>query len=571
MTFWSLGKLVGRLLFFGILLSWGIMWISEEVQAQTDNYNLDFSTYLGGSGFEQIRDVAFDNQGNIYVTGGTTSTQNNGFPVTQGAYDTSHNGWMDIFVTKFNPNGGLTWSTFIGGPNYDRAYAIEVDNQGNVYLGGRAGPGFPTTPVDPITGQERVVQQAFGGGDNGGHYGAQDGFVAKLKADGSALLWATYIGCYSDELVRDIDIDDLGQVYLAGAMNDPYCEINYITNCNSDPYHSNCLRSNGDMLIAKLSADGRAILWGEYFGGNGGDGGGPAVRVNRQTSEVYVQGDTTSNNLNNIYGATASLDKNLNGPRDQVLVKYSPTGNLLWWTYLGGNGMESAETHGLGLDNFGNPIVAVTTTSLESQLEQEYPLVDFVAHGVSDGSGGSGNYNGDGVVFKVKSDGSEILAGAIIGGSNGDGLEGVGIDAQNNIYTSGASFSHDFPTTNGSTNQNGDLDMIAVKLSSDLQDLLFASYLGGNNEDAGRTVMAQADGTFSVAGQTRGGWPTTNNAYQISFGGGNGDNVIAKFSLATPSIKNWKQMLVNWLTPTNDQNDDGKVNSLDWGKLIATP
>ena len=91
-----------------------------------ERYDLSFSTYIGGSADDQIRDVAVDDQGNVYITGGTKSSD---FPTTSGA---TFQGVMDVFVTKFDPNGKLTWSTLIGGPEYDRAYAIEVNKQGYV-------------------------------------------------------------------------------------------------------------------------------------------------------------------------------------------------------------------------------------------------------------------------------------------------------------------------------------------------------------------------------------------------------------------------------------------------------
>jgi len=111
-----------------------------------DAYDLTFSTYFGGSDWEHARDVTVDKSGNIYVVGGTASPD---FPTTPGAYSQSQQtggaqefGPCDVFIVKFAPDGTLLWSTLIGGPNYDRAYGVEVDEQGYVYA---AGPGraFP--------------------------------------------------------------------------------------------------------------------------------------------------------------------------------------------------------------------------------------------------------------------------------------------------------------------------------------------------------------------------------------------------------------------------------------------
>ena len=88
-------------------------------------------------------------------------------------------------------------------------YAVEVDKQGYVYVGGRAGDGFPTT--------EGAIQPNFGGdSDINRAYGPQDGFIAKLSPSGKQLIWATYFGGNDGSFFRDIDIDSQGNVY--GAM-----------------------------------------------------------------------------------------------------------------------------------------------------------------------------------------------------------------------------------------------------------------------------------------------------------------------------------------------------------------
>ena len=101
------------------------------------------STYLGGSSEDSGYSLALDTSGNVYVTGTTWSTD---FPTTSGAYDTSHNGQYDVFVSKLN--GGLTSllaSTFLGGFGTDVGRSLTIAPSGNVYVMGVTKGAFPTT------------------------------------------------------------------------------------------------------------------------------------------------------------------------------------------------------------------------------------------------------------------------------------------------------------------------------------------------------------------------------------------------------------------------------------------
>ena len=152
----------------------------HAVPVHADDYEFQFSTFLGGSSWEHARDVFVDAKGDVYVVGGTKSGD---FPTTEGAFQRKHDksgkqvgsgGYCDAFACKFSADGKLIWSTLIGGPNYDRAYAVEVDESGCVYVSGRGGPGFPVT--------EGALQTTFQGTDNG-IYGMQNAFVVKLSRE----------------------------------------------------------------------------------------------------------------------------------------------------------------------------------------------------------------------------------------------------------------------------------------------------------------------------------------------------------------------------------------------------
>ncbi len=497
------------------------------VPSVEDAISLAISSYAGGGAEDTVRDMAVDGQGNIYVVGGTASSD---FPKTAGAYDTTFNGWHDAFVVKLGPTGNLLWATFVGGPNYDRAYAVEVDRNGYVIIAGRAGAGFPVTPG--------AFDATFAGGQDSPIYGSQDGFVCKLKPDGSGLVFCTYFGGSDPQIVRDVAVDGEGGIYLAATIckndlnNDP-AYMSAFQNAyqrNRNPGGDGC-----DGLVAKLSADGSRLLWATYLGGSGGDGYTPSIRVDGNKNAYYLMGWTTSSDLPTPNG----FQTGLGGGGDVYLAKVRNDGGaLLYGTYIGGAAADFGETHNLWVGGNGIAYVAITTQSTN------YPTTAGSYDRTYNGSGGNGtgyytNYPGDGGVTKIdtaRSGSASLLASTFIGGRYGEGIEGVSVDGQGNVYVSGATYSDNFPVTADAfrMGNNGSSDLFAVRLAPDLSGLLYATYLGGRGVDYGRTSIASANGNFYVGGQTQSGnWPMQ-NAIQISFKGV-WDGVFAELALVGPA------------------------------------
>ena len=487
---------------------------SIAVSATLGPYDVAFSTYLGGSGSDTVRDVAVDRDGNIYLVGGTDSTD---FPVTTGAYQTTFSsgggsvggaGDHDAYVTRLTPDGQLVWSTYLGGPNYDRAYAVEVDDDGNVYVGGRAGDGFPTTVG--------VVQPTFGGDASPNQlYGAQDGFAAKLSPDGTQLLWSTYFGGDDVSFFRDIDIDDLGRVY--GILTRVSRSNPHIT---AGAFQTS-IRGGDDGVIVRFSTDGSRVEWATYLGGSADDLQTPSIRVHT-TGEVYVFGFTDSTDAP-VSGD--AFDRSANGRNDEYLAKLSADGaELVFGTYIGGSDQEFAETHGLILDPNGNAYVTATTKSTD------FPVTSGAFQLTYGGTGGAGrgqgtNYPGDTFVAGISSDGTTLMAATFVGGADGDGSEGIGIDAEGNIYISGATYSSDFPTTGDAFQQTigGSADFFAVKMNATLTSVLYATYLGGSGVDYGRSSIADPAGAMYVIGHGQSSnFPTANAAQPNRRGGEEG-------------------------------------------------
>ncbi|MBL7037058.1 MAG: SBBP repeat-containing protein [Pirellulaceae bacterium] len=455
---------------------------STLVASLAESYELGFSTYIGGSGEGQVRDVTVDQHGNVYISGGTSSAD---FPRTVGQ---AHQGSYDVFVVKYDKRGQLIWSRLLGGPNYDRAYAVEVDEQGYVYLGGRAGPGYPTTP--------NAVQPQFGGDSNpNALYGLQDGFVTKLSPDGTQVVWSTFFGGNDRGFFRDIDIDDMGNVYgalCANSVVNPHITLGaYFTNRPSSPSFG---------IVTKISSDGTDVIWASYLGGQDGgySFGTPSIRVDDQ-GYVVVASHTASASMPTTSGA---YDRVKNGNSDMHIAKFLPDGSdLVFATYLGGSDIEYGDTHNLALDANGDIIVAATTKSAD------FPVTSGSFQSLHGGNGGQYSQLGDGFIARLSPDGSRLLAATFYGGSSGEGLEGVGVDSEGNIYVSGGTYSTNLPVAGSLFGPNsigsGRPDAFVAKFSADLSKLIFGTCIGGSNWDLGLTTPAESDGALYLAGETK--------------------------------------------------------------------
>lgn len=165
----------------------------------TTGSGLVSSTFLGGSGDDFGRALAVDISGNGYVTGETSSTN---MPVTSGAFDTSTNGDIDVFVAKVDASGAnLLFGTYLGGYGADKGLDIDLDSNDNPSItGSTASANFPTTP-----GAYDTTYAASG-----------DVFVIRLKTNGSGLWYSTFIGGSNTEEGSAIALDGSGNAFVTG-------------------------------------------------------------------------------------------------------------------------------------------------------------------------------------------------------------------------------------------------------------------------------------------------------------------------------------------------------------------
>jgi hypothetical protein len=271
---------------------------------------LVYSTYLGGTDHEFSSRIAVDASGNAYVTGSTGSTD---FPTTAGAFQTTFPGFSSGFATKLNPTGtALIYSTYLGGSAFGstRSRAIAIDASGNAYLAGQTfSTNYPTT---------------FGSLRKNYCGGFDDAFVTKLSADGSSLVYSTYL-CGSGNNADDafgIAVDSAGNAYVTGyTTSDTFPTT-------ADAYATQ--RAGGeDAFLTKINPAGSALVYSTFLGGAGSDDvSGIAVD---NAGHAYVAGVTDSANLPTTPGA---FQTSYHGGNDVFVAKFdfsatAPTGRLL--------------------------------------------------------------------------------------------------------------------------------------------------------------------------------------------------------------------------------------------------
>lgn len=210
---------------------------------------LVYSTYIGGDADDLGQGIAVDAAGQAYITGRTVDGTID-YPTTAGAFDTTHNGALDVFVTKLNATATapLAYSTFIGGSSTDIANSIAVDSGGFIYITGvttDAATDYPTTAGAFATT----------------HSGNNDVFVTKLKptTTGEPLIYSTLIGGSSLEIGYGIAVDSTGNVYVAGEV-DPTATTSFPTTAEAfQPISNSGSRDGFVFKLGNFAITGRVI------------------------------------------------------------------------------------------------------------------------------------------------------------------------------------------------------------------------------------------------------------------------------------------------------------------------
>jgi hypothetical protein len=288
---------------------------------------LIYSTYLGGSDFDDANGLAIDASGAVYVVGDTRSPGLG----TPGAYKSSIVGQPNGFVAKFSAAGALAYYTYLGGTGGDNSNAIAVDQTGAAYVTGNTqSSDFPTLNAYQATRPGNI-----------------NAYVTELDAAGATLLYSTYLGGSVNEYGYGIAVDAAGAVYVAGITSSP--------NFPTKNAVKTTLGANADGFVTKLAANGSSLMYSTYLGGSGEDMvRGLAIDA---AGDVYVTGYEDSTD----FPTTTPWQATNAGARDTFLTRFDPSGAITYSTYLGGNASEDARS--VRLDGDGGVYVGGETTS----------------------------------------------------------------------------------------------------------------------------------------------------------------------------------------------------------------
>jgi hypothetical protein len=302
---------------------------------------LVYSTFIGGNHSEYGSGIAVDPLGDAYIAGSTASYD---FPVTKGAFQTTtthlcFNGTDAGFVAKFNPTGSaLDYATYVSGTVGDYPTSMALDSSGNVYL-----EGIANSTDYPLTANPLETNPDFGG------------FLTKLNATGSALIYSTYFP------TAKVAADASGNAYVAGfaypaGVNLPTTKGAFQTTNDSRPAG----------FVAKVNPTGTALIYSTLLGGT--DSSAISAIAVDNAGNAFVAGQTIDTDFPVTPDAFQKVNKGLNAggnPQDgggtSFLTEFNPEGSaLIYSTYLGGSGSVYQ-----GLD-YGDTGIAVAIDSLKN-------------------------------------------------------------------------------------------------------------------------------------------------------------------------------------------------------------
>ncbi len=384
---------------------------------------------------------------------------------------------FNILGSAINPNvpiyidPSITFSTFTGSTSDNWGMTATPDNLGNLYAGGIVfdnGGAYPTT-----TG---VFDSTFNGGEvyTPQPYYGFDIAISKFNADGTELLYGTYLGGSGNETPHSLVVDQENNLYVFGATSSvdfPSSSTAYDRTFNggNPALNNNLYFSASDIYISKISADGSKLLASTLVGGSGNDGMssgnleynyGDAFRgeiIYGKDDCIYVSSTTNSTD----FPTKNAFQSSLKGNQDAIVFKLkNDLSELLWSSYYGGNNEETGNSIQQSSNNNIYMVGGTTSTDLNN------PFLGGIA---------------DGYILKINSVNGSLVKEKLIGGSLYDQIYFVQIGSDDKVYIYGQSNSQ-MSITNGKYGIVNSGQFIQ-KLTADLTNVEWTTKIGSGTND----------------------------------------------------------------------------------------
>ncbi|MCK5148129.1 SBBP repeat-containing protein, partial [bacterium] len=460
-----------------------------------------YATYLGGSGYDTMKNIAVDSDGFIYVLG---TTSENFFSSSTIIDD----GDSYFYVTKMDDVGNFLYTALIG--QQSSVSGLAVDAAGCAHVAGYTG-----SDEFPVTGN--AFQNEYQGGNG-------DAFYMKLSADGSALEYSTYLGGedhqgdYSNG--SDVAVDAAGCAYITGETMPSVGGDDFPTRngyqMNYEGYYIHAFVSKID---PSKSGD-ESLIYSSLLGGDD-DSYGKAIDVAPDGS-ACVTGNTKAKDFptqNPYQGAMA-------GRGDAFVAKFTPSGDALTYsTFLGGPDAGQLDS--------GRDIAVDATGSVY--------VVGNARDGFPTSPGAFKTTGSGGFVTKYDPAGTVVYSTIYPNAGNG-----IGVALTGDVYI----------TT--SKQINGNFDAGVAALASNGSDTLFTTFVGGSGHEYVVDLALDNLENMYLLGSTYSADFPVFLAQQTGYGGGTVDGFIAKFR----SVK----IIVN---STGDDEDNDLDDDVCWtGQFI---
>ncbi len=335
-----------------------------------------------------------------------------------------------------------------------------------------------------------------------------DSYDVSRKVVIDPLIYSTFIGGNGEDCGYSIVLDKDENMFITGYSEDS--PIDYPTTAGAFDRINN---GGYDVMVTKMDPAGSSLVYSTFLGGSRYDFGS-SISVGPDSC-AYVTGDTQSKDYPVTTGAYDTLQ---NGEYDAFVTKLDPTGSsLIFSTFIGGKYRDSPS--GITLDPFRNIIITGFTNS------SNYPVLNAYDDKYNDDSRWM-----DAFVTKLDSTGSNLIFSTYVGGSSDDYCTAIALDSYENICITGFTNSFDYPTTQVAydtmLNFNGNMDVFVTKFNKNGSQLIFSTFIGGNDDDFGYGITLDREDNVYITGQTGdflaeayGDFPTTEGAYDTTYNG----------------------------------------------------